>query len=266
MLGKNNRIKHALAGIAGHLQPTRMPVRDHHGDAGYNNHGFRGTSFEDRGDVNIALIGDESIEGFGIEVTKVASSILEQKLSEVSGQVVQCWNLGWSGKSADYLKLMTEAAIKYLSPNIVLLVFPDFLRWEYFLENGEVIDFIPERTMEIVEKRVNASPLERKIHNHLLEISSPYQGCVNFMTNYSARALMLDGCGINWAFSASDTPLHREWLPDILKNPLIDENRYIGHMMPTLSKCDKSCLDNHQTFADNITEWFIKEPSLRWNN
>ena len=262
MFGINDRTKNVLAGIAGHFQPTQMPVRDHHGDSGYNNHGFHGASFEDRGDVNVALIGDESIEGVGIEVTKVASSILEQKLYEVSGQRVRCWNLGWSGKSADYLKLITEAAIKYLSPNIVLLVFPDFLRWEYFMENGEVIDFIPERSMEIVEKRVNAKRLERKIHSHLLEISSPYQGCVNFMTNYSACALMLDGCGINWAFSASDTCLHREWMPEILKNPLIDENRYIGHMMPALSKCNKSCADNQLTFADNITKWLIQEPSL----
>ena len=69
MLGKNDRAKNVLAGIAGHLQPTRMPVREHHGDGGYNNHGFRGASFEDRGDVNIAIIGDESIEGAGIEVT-----------------------------------------------------------------------------------------------------------------------------------------------------------------------------------------------------
>ena len=264
MLGINYRTKNVLAGIAGRLQPTRMPVRDHHGVGGYNNHGFRGASFEDRGDVNIALIGDESIEGVGIEVTKVASSILEQKLYEVSGQMVRCWNLGWSGKSADYLKIMTEAAIKYLSPNIVFLVFPDFLRWEYFLENGEVIDFIPECSMEIVEKRVNAKRLERKIHSHLLEISSPYHGCVNFMTNYSACALMLNGYGINWAFSVSDTRLHREWLPDILKNPLIDENRYIGHMMPTLSEFEKTCVDNQLTLANNITEWLIKEPSHSW--
>ena len=131
MFGINDRTKNVLAGIAGHFQPTQMPVRNHHGDGDYNNHGFHGASFEDRGDVNIALIGDESIEGVGIEVTKVASSILEQKLYEVSGQRVRCWNLGWSGKSADYLKPTTEAAIKYLSPNFVLLVFPDFLRGNF---------------------------------------------------------------------------------------------------------------------------------------
>ena len=110
----------------------------------FNSHGYRGTEFTQRSELNILVIGCSYTFGTGLPYHDVYHQILANRLDETTGKKTTVWNLALPGVSNDFIARTLQHCLYSLNPDILVINFTFLPRREYFSEENKRYDYIPQ--------------------------------------------------------------------------------------------------------------------------
>jgi len=102
-----------------------------------NEHGYRSTSLNEKGDINILTLGCSWTMGIGVKNEDIWASKIKNLISKEKNLNVNLWNYGMYGVSGSYIaKLLHKILHNDITPDYILIMWPGFSRRDYFNEDG----------------------------------------------------------------------------------------------------------------------------------
>ena len=188
---------------------SQIPVADveikglsrFHKESELNSHGYRSEEFKPRKEFNVLSIGCEETFGFSIPKSHRYSDLFCGFINDNYRKEVANWNLGLPNKSNDYIARIITSAVPNLQPDLILIVFTDIRRREYWNKEGICTNYMPNVHYGD-KKKVHLS--ERESWRSLANLENHNEDFINFYKNYLLIEAMLNGFGIPWLFSWTD--------------------------------------------------------------
>ncbi len=223
------------------------------GDVSYrfNAHGYRCGEFGSRSDLNVIFIGCSWIFGTGVPVESTSCSVFSHLLSERMNRSVSAWNLGFPGKSNDYVSRVLLCAVPVLRPDIVLVNFTFSARREYLPIDGPELNLLSS-----VDSLGQVTDLIRRdLYRHMFALASERDDRINLFKNYKLVELLLNAHSVKWLYSSN---LFDEFSAF---EEHLDRQRFI---LPGLQLLDRARDNSHpgiasnRDFAEQVLDRFVE--------
>jgi hypothetical protein len=148
----------------------------------FNSHSYRCREFDDRGDINILLLGGSESLGIGVAEEQTYAARLEASLNERHDKSVRVRNLGMTVCSNDTIARLSMLAIPYFEPDAVHVTWCPPSRREFFLSDGDSFIFNPNHHNKV-------DPLDlpeniRGVVSGFRTIANDPQDYFNILLNY----------------------------------------------------------------------------------
>ncbi len=172
-----------------------------------NRHGYRCPEFDtastaDPSCFRLVVIGGSETFGIGLPISNVYVSLLASRIEEYIGKKVTVWNLGLPMAGSDYIARMLHPVIKKLSPDFLLLNFPEQLGYrEYCNDNNEMFFCEPGALSHRRKIYRFLDPEAARVDRAHVKLESSYQNIANFYNNYCFCEFLCDNHSLNWLFS-----------------------------------------------------------------
>lgn len=216
----------------------------------FNRHGYRCPEFDSEAEIRIVTMGCSLTFGTGLPYEQTWSYIFSQKIADTFNQSTVNWNMGLSAQSNDYMSRVLMCAVPVLRPAIVVILFTNFARREYFNLYGE-------RTWIIPNQRFTKAPRYVKtIQKRFEQLSSRYDNEVNFLKNYKLTELLLNQYNVKWLFSAVN--------PDHFSNGMgdhLDATKYLDFTIDQVDRARDNThpgIDSNLKFAEKLHDKFTE--------
>lgn len=247
--------------FAQYLPKDAVPPTTARGRSGFNSLGYQCAEFDQRGAINLLVIGCSWTQGpaDGTHFSRYTCEQLEQLL----GVSVGDWNFGIGGNSADYMARTLMCSLDALKPTAVFMLFPGPDRHEYLRADGKLIRY---QIDWIDEERGNGPHwrqldlIDREMIRHLNPLHSPFHDAMNVLKNFKFIECMLNARRIPWGFSLVPHPELEEMFNYFLDAGWVDGARYLGHPWKTVDTVTET--DSHpgpksrQQFGSEVFKWF----------
>jgi len=183
----------------------------------FNSHGYRCREFDDRGDINILLLGGSETLGIGVAEEQTYAARLEASLNERHDKSVRVWNLGMTVCSNDTIARLSMLAIPYFEPDAMHVTWCPPGRREFFLSDGDSFVFNPNHHNKV-------DPLDlpeniRGVVSGFRTIANDPQDYFNFLLNYLQVFFTAKSSNADFSCSLVNLP-HR----DVVQNHVADES------------------------------------------
>jgi len=176
----------------------------------YNELGFRGDSIYKEG-FRVMSIGCSITEGVGVNNNETWTS---KFCSHIPNGVNL--NFGFGGRSNDYISRCLISFYDLIKPNLVLIMYTEMHRREFFTENGGIEPFHINKWGYFNE---TSEGLEQ--YDALLRLSNNENDFQNWYKNHLLIKFFLESKKCNWLWNGS-----------FIKNNFTDEFRFDGDYYP----------------------------------
>lgn len=204
----------------------------------FNSHGYRCPEFDREADIRIITMGCSWTFGTGLPYEKTWSYIFSQKIADTFNKSTVNWNMGLSAQSNDYMSRVLMFSVPVLRPDIVIVLFTNFARREYFNLYGERTWIIPNNQLTKAPQYLKA------IQKSFEQLSSKYDNYFNFLKNYKLIELILSQYKVKWLFSGINPRL----LANVMDHHL-DATKYLGF---TIDEIDLARDNTHPGVNSNL--------------
>jgi hypothetical protein len=178
----------------------------------YNELGFRGDSIKKEG-FKIMSLGCSMTEGVGVNYEHTWPTIFSSLIDNGVNM-----NFGTGGRSNDFISRCLISYFDLIKPDLVLIMYTEHHRREYYTENGGVEPFHVKR-WGYFEKSENAD----EIYNSHITLSNVEQDFQNWYKNHLLIRYFLKSKNCNFIWSG----------PHTSKN-FIDENKFDNNFFPNI--------------------------------
>jgi len=217
----------------------------------FNAHGYRCDNFDTRRDLNVIFIGCSWIFGTGVPAESTSCAVFSRLLAGRTGKSVSAWNLGFPGKSNDYVSRVLLCAVPVLKPDVVVVNFTFSARREYIPIDGPELN-----TLSSPESLKQVEDLARRdLYRHMFALASEREDRMNLFKNYKLVELLLTTQRVRWLYSGN--VLHEfSAIEDH-----IDRARFI---LPGLQLLDRGRdnshpgIGSHLNFAEQAFQRFVE--------
>jgi hypothetical protein len=230
-----------------------------------NEKGYRSGSFEDRGDFNIAFLGDGWVEGSGVAQRDIFTTKVQSKLEIWSGLTVRSWNLGLADVGMDHVVRLAPAVCNALSPELIVVVVPPTDRFEHFANGGRRIS-VHKTPMGVGSTAAECDTAE---YSDLLaaydELTSEYHELFTVVQCFNSMQGIFDAAGIPWVYSWIDDPGLSERIEKMRQIGSVPDHRYVGapftrvDCADTLYECPGR--KSHEVFSNVVVDW-VRQSNL----
>lgn len=206
-----------LEALASEFPPGRMGMRGEKeikvGTIMYrhNEQGYRAPAFTETAPFRMVTLGSEFTYGAGVSAKATFDTLVSTRLAADLGVDGICWNLGIPRTSNDFILKTLASALQVLQPHLVLVVFNNGSRSEFYPTKGPIYRYFP---------KAPASAIADSFQN----LSSPRQAKYDFIKIHLACKQLLDQADVPWLWAAPeefsaveaalDMPSRVEWLPN----------------------------------------------------
>ncbi|MBF0354354.1 MAG: hypothetical protein HQL43_03855 [Alphaproteobacteria bacterium] len=221
----------------------------------WNSHGYRCAEFSQPGKLSVLTIGCSWAMGSGLNEEDTFAHMLCKRLHDFFSVPVSNWNLGFGGKSNDYIARTLCAAVPILRPDFVFVNFTHFGRREYFTSDGRCFDF--QHNQLDLEKQgiIKWTMVNREIVKNMVGLTSQFDDNMNFYKNYQLIELLLQNYNIPWFYSATSPSMI---IPLI---DFLDADRFLGfglELIDTAHDESHPGPESNHFFADRLFARVLK--------
>ncbi len=191
-----------------------------------NSHGFRSDEFDERSDINVLAVGCSNVFGWGLRKDGVRfTDIFVNLIKKKTHLSVSEWNLGWCGKSNDYIRRVIYCATRVLKPDICIVGITDVDRREIF-----DIQYDPEADTGICDFLIAHYPKNvpdnyKHYYEAQFALLGPCEDLSNLFFNYKFIELFLNSQNVNWLFVTTG---RRDPLDEFER--YVDPDKYAGRI------------------------------------
>lgn len=157
----------------------------------YNSLGFRGDEFNKPG-FKVMSIGCSHTEGVGLNDTETWSY---QLCKLVEG--VDC-NFGFGGRSSDYVVRCLLTYFNLVKPDLVLIMYPNQDRREYYTEEGGIEPFAYSPWGFLSETKQGT-----ELYGNLISISNNNENFINWYKNHLLITYFLETQNCKWVWNGA---------------------------------------------------------------
>ena len=159
----------------------------------FNELGFRGDSINKEG-FKVMSIGCSYTIGVGVNDDETWSS----QFCKLINKGVDM-NFGMPARSSDYVVRCLFTFFDYVKPNLVLIMYPNLARREFYTKDGHIVPFMPTNSWGYLKETEEG----RNIQKNLFELQNDNQDFVNWYKNHLLITYYLKNKNCNWLWNGS---------------------------------------------------------------
>jgi hypothetical protein len=157
----------------------------------YNELGFRGDSIKKDG-FKVMSIGCSNTIGVGVNDDETWSS---QFCKLITNGVDM--NFGMPGRSSDYVSRCLLTFFDSIKPNLVLIMYPNPVRREFYTKNNHIVPFMPTNSWGYLKETEDGVSIQK----NLIEIQNDNEDFVNWYKNHLLVTYFLKQKNCNWIWN-----------------------------------------------------------------